>query len=74
MAERERKRKPEASKERETPQDSTIAAVGSVATNEAAQHGRELVKEMDGVLDEIDEVLEVNAEEFVRSYVQKGGE
>jgi ubiquitin-like protein Pup len=25
-------------------------------------------------LDEIDEVLEENAEEFVRSYVQKGGE
>ena len=26
------------------------------------------------LLDEIDEVLEENAEEFVRSYVQKGGE
>ena len=26
------------------------------------------------ILDEIDEVLEENAEEFVRSYVQKGGE
>jgi prokaryotic ubiquitin-like protein Pup len=25
-------------------------------------------------LDEIDEVLEDNAEEFVRNYVQKGGE
>jgi ubiquitin-like protein Pup len=25
-------------------------------------------------LDEIDEVLEENAEEFVRNYVQKGGE
>jgi ubiquitin-like protein Pup len=25
-------------------------------------------------LDEIDEVLEDNAEEFVRSYVQKGGQ
>jgi ubiquitin-like protein Pup len=30
--------------------------------------------EVDELLDEIDEVLEVNAEEFVRSYVQKGGE
>jgi|HubBroStandDraft_4_1064222.scaffolds.fasta_scaffold660287_1 ubiquitin-like protein Pup len=28
---------------------------------------------VDGILDEIDEVLEENAEEFVRSYVQKGG-
>ncbi len=31
-------------------------------------------KEVDGLLDEIDEVLEENAEEFVRSYVQKGGQ
>jgi ubiquitin-like protein Pup len=31
-------------------------------------------KEVDDLLDEIDAVLEANAEEFVRSYVQKGGE
>jgi ubiquitin-like protein Pup len=30
--------------------------------------------DLDDLLDEIDEVLESNAEEFVRSYVQKGGE
>jgi ubiquitin-like protein Pup len=29
---------------------------------------------VDAILDEIDEVLEENAEEFVRSYVQKGGQ
>jgi ubiquitin-like protein Pup len=29
---------------------------------------------VEAILDEIDEVLEENAEEFVRSYVQKGGE
>jgi prokaryotic ubiquitin-like protein Pup len=29
---------------------------------------------VDAILDEIDEVLEENAEEFVRSFVQKGGE
>lgn len=29
---------------------------------------------LDDILDEIDEVLETNAEEFVKSYVQKGGE
>ncbi len=28
----------------------------------------------DALLDEIDSVLEENAEEFVRAYVQKGGE
>jgi ubiquitin-like protein Pup len=31
-------------------------------------------KGLDDLLDEIDEVLEENAEEFVRNYVQKGGE
>jgi len=32
------------------------------------------VEDIDAVLDEIDEVLEENAEEFVRNYVQKGGQ
>ncbi|MDQ2625031.1 MAG: ubiquitin-like protein Pup [Actinomycetota bacterium] len=30
--------------------------------------------EVDALLDEIDEVLESNAETFVRGFVQKGGE
>ena len=34
----------------------------------------ELKEEMDDILDEIDAVLEENAEEFVKSYVQKGGQ
>jgi ubiquitin-like protein Pup len=29
---------------------------------------------LDELLDEIDDVLEVNAEEFVKSFRQKGGE
>ena len=31
-------------------------------------------EEVDDLLDEIDEVLEANAEDFVRSFVQKGGQ
>ena len=34
----------------------------------------ENAEDLDGLLAEIDEVLEVNAEEFVRSYLQKGGQ
>ncbi len=34
----------------------------------------ELTSDVDDLLDEIDEVLESNAEEFVKSYVQKGGQ
>jgi ubiquitin-like protein Pup len=30
--------------------------------------------DLDSILDQIDEVLEDNAEEFVKSYVQKGGQ
>ncbi|MDP9020476.1 MAG: ubiquitin-like protein Pup [Actinomycetota bacterium] len=36
--------------------------------------GEKIKAELDDLLDEIDEVLEVNSEEFVRSYVQKGGQ
>ncbi len=34
----------------------------------------QLKADLDQLLDEIDGVLEENAEEFVRNYVQKGGE
>ncbi|GGL91170.1 ubiquitin-like protein Pup [Nakamurella endophytica] len=41
----------------------------------AGQERREkLASETDDILDEIDGVLESNAEDFVRSYVQKGGQ
>lgn len=36
--------------------------------------GEKLKAELDDLLDEIDEVLESNAEDFVKSYIQKGGE
>ncbi len=39
-----------------------------------SERGEKLKGELDDLLDEIDEVLEVNAEDFVKSYVQKGGE
>lgn len=32
------------------------------------------LSDLDALLDEIDAVLEENAEEFVKNYVQKGGE
>ena len=40
------------------------------------QHGQgEKIKaELDDLLDEIDDVLETNAEDFVKSYIQKGGQ
>jgi prokaryotic ubiquitin-like protein Pup len=43
-------------------------------TEEGKERREKLTDDVDAILDEIDEVLEENAEEFVRSYVQKGGE
>ena len=40
----------------------------------ASEQGEALKAELDDLLDEIDEVLETNAEDFVKSYIQKGGE
>lgn len=40
----------------------------------AADTREQLKEDVDEILDEIDAVLEENAEEFVRSYIQKGGE
>lgn len=36
--------------------------------------GEETISDIDALLDEIDGLLEEQAEEFVRSYQQKGGE
>ena len=41
---------------------------------ELTKKGEKLAAQMDDLLDEIDEVLEENAEEFVKGYVQRGGE
>ena len=40
----------------------------------ANQQDAQLTDDVDDLLAEIDDVLEVNAEEFVRGYVQQGGE
>jgi len=49
------------------------AEVEDLAPADAA-HKAELDSDVDSLLNEIDDVLEVNAEEFVRSFVQKGGQ
>ena len=44
------------------------------ASTETADRVEKLQEDSDSLLDEIDSVLEENAEEFVRGYVQKGGQ
>ncbi|CAB4323301.1 MAG: ubiquitin-like protein Pup [Actinobacteria bacterium] len=64
MPEQEHQRRPIAERTSEEREAAT-------ATNAS---GERLKAELDDLLDEIDEVLETNAEDFVRSFVQKGGE
>jgi ubiquitin-like protein Pup len=66
MAEREQRRRSAPSREQEAAEeaDSTVSS----------ERREKLKAEIDDLLDEIDEVLEDNAEEFVRNYVQKGGQ
>jgi len=40
----------------------------------STRNNAELDSDVDSLLDEIDEILEVNAEDFVKSFVQKGGQ
>jgi ubiquitin-like protein Pup len=47
---------------------------GGAASPAAQVKGKRLKEDMDRLLDEIDSVLEENAEEFIKNYVQKGGQ
>jgi prokaryotic ubiquitin-like protein Pup len=54
--------RPAKSRPEEPPQDTPNSADDKMDTD------------IEGLLDEIDEVLEKNADAFVKGYVQKGGE
>ena len=47
---------------------------GAAGSHEIAKKGKKIKEDIDKLLDEIDDILEENAEEFVKSYVQRGGE
>ncbi|MGP0029492.1 MAG: ubiquitin-like protein Pup [Acidimicrobiales bacterium] len=71
MAGQEQKKKSPSTSERTTTEAEAEAVDQAPATSE---RGEKIKAELDDLLDEIDEVLEDNAEEFVRNYVQKGGQ
>ena len=65
----------EQEKQHRVPAEPSGQDVEEVGANSAAvEQADELKDQIAGLLDEIDEVLESNAEEFVKSYIQKGGE
>jgi ubiquitin-like protein Pup len=56
------------------PQESDDQVVDTTDTADVAERHEALTEDLDALLDEIDDVLEENAEEFVKSFVQKGGQ
>ena len=66
MAEREQIKKPATKTE-----DVEVVEEETAASTE---RGDKLKAELDDLLDEIDDVLETNAEDFVKSFIQKGGQ
>jgi ubiquitin-like protein Pup len=63
MAEREQRKRTSPSEDEQVEEIPT-----------STESGEKLKADMDDLLDEIDEVLETNAEDFVKSYIQKGGQ
>lgn len=65
MAQQERKRK----REKEPPKKEEVSSNPKIFDK-----GKKIKEDLDRLLDEIDDVLEKNAEEFVKNYIQKGGQ
>src|SRR5207249_11784401 len=62
-------------KKKETrPSKPAEGGEGGNGSAELAKKGKKIKEDIDRLLDEIDDILEENAEEFVKSYVQRGGE
>ncbi len=66
MAGQERRAAPQRATQKDAPAPSANAGTQA--------RGEKLRAALDDLIDEIDETLEKNAEEFVNNYVQKGGE
>lgn len=54
--------------------ESTEPEQDATPSQTIVETGEKLKQDLDSLIDEIDEVLEENAEEFVKNYIQKGGE
>lgn len=59
---------------RQTRKDDEVEQVAPEEASDVQERVGKLTDDVDAMLDEIDDVLEENAEDFVKGYVQKGGE
>ena len=61
-------KQPRKSHEEEEPVDAPAPAVA------VSERKDKLDDDIDAILEDIDDVLETNAEDFVKSFIQKGGQ
>jgi ubiquitin-like protein Pup len=54
--------------------EEAVEEASATAAADAAERKAGIDADVDAILDEIDEVLETNSEDFVRAFVQKGGQ
>ena len=62
-------KQPRKSHDEEEPADAAPAAADT-----ASERKEQLDDDIDAILEDIDDVLETNAEDFVKSFIQKGGQ
>ena len=60
--------------DRASRREQEVEETEAVDTSEVSERVGKLTDDVDALLDEIDDVLETNAEDFVKGFVQKGGE
>ena len=60
--------------DRATRKSEEVEEVAAEEASDVQDRVGTLTDDVDALLDEIDETLEANAEEFVRGFVQKGGQ
>jgi prokaryotic ubiquitin-like protein Pup len=64
-----------AQEQKQPKKSSEEDAAPAVAPDETVAERKDAMDDdVDAILDEIDDVLESNAEDFVKSFIQKGGE
>ena len=59
---------------RTTKTSEEVEQIEAEATSDVAERKDKLDQDIDAILDDIDDGLEVNSEDFVRGFVQKGGQ
>jgi prokaryotic ubiquitin-like protein Pup len=59
---------------RRDKREEEVEEVQAEAGSDVQERVGKLTDDVDALLDEIDDVLEENAEDFIKGYVQKGGQ